>query len=1002
MNKEKLFWPVFILAVGLTVAIAWKTAMVTHYDQARLKAEQSAAIQVSSLNREGLMKIQNMMSQLATHPEVIKVTKGLTLPDNEAIIEELIFLQQITRAALVYILDREGTTIACTPYGKNGEETLTGKNYAFRPYFTRAVKFSDDTTYIALGVTTGKLGVYHSTPIIIGNEVLGVMVIKTGLELFDQLFDDYPYPIAFMNSTGVIFATNQEDWLFKVGQPISEDRLNTIRQSRQFADQPLAPLDYNLLSSKITTADQVFNVINSPTLLPDVQLAILFPYHIPVLNILVKVLLSAGVTGMIVIMSFLIVHRGRLKKEVENNLAHEHSLFVRGPTMIFKWAAKEGWPVEYVSQNTKEILGYHSQEFISGESPYVEIVHPDDLNRVAAEVTEACNKRQNSFQHQPYRLLTRSGKYIWVADYTTIIRNNEGVITHYFGYLVDITSSQQLAELLATEKKRIELFISGTNLGTWEWNVQNGETIFNERWAEIVGYTLEELEPVNINTWLTLCHPDDVAKAKELLQQHFTGKSSHFAYECRMKHKNGSWVWVFEHGKVSTWTDDEKPLIMFGTHADITNKKQNEIKMKRLLAVQEEQAANLEEKQEVLLSMMEDAEEARNDTERLNKILLEKTKFAEEMAVKANTASKAKSEFLANMSHEILTPMNAIMGMSYLALKSELTAKQHDYISKIQVSSGKLLDIINNILDYSKIEADKFTIESVPFHLEDVFTNLDNSVGLSAKKKGLTLFFDISNEVPTGLVGDPLHLGQILTNLVNNAVKFTEHGNVAVKVKAIAKTELQATLKFSVQDTGIGLAEEQRSILFQAFSQADTSTTRKYGGTGLGLIISQKLIEMMSGKIWVESKLGVGSTFNFTACFGRHKEKKKDLSISKIDVQRLEKIHSSKGLLAKSNEQVTRKILEQEEQHVSVQQYNLKELQGVLGNLEPFLQEGVPRRCRDILKTIRDFTLPVEFVDDLETLNELVKRYQFSKGQEIVQSLKKKIYTLEKTKEINK
>jgi two-component system sensor histidine kinase/response regulator len=240
---------------------------------------------------------------------------------------------------------------------------------------------------------------------------------------------------------------------------------------------------------------------------------------------------------------------------------------------------------------------------------------------------------------------------------------------------------------------------------------------------------------------------------------------------------------------------------------------------------------------------------------------------------KAEEATRAKSDFLANMSHEIRTPMNAIIGMSHLALKTGLTPKQHDYISKVQSSSNALLGIINDILDFSKIEAGKLDMESTRFQLEDVLNNLANLIGIKAGEKGLELLFNVDKEAPTALVGDPLRLGQILINLANNAVKFTETGEIIVSVSPVEKDESTVTMQFSVQDSGIGLTEEQRDKLFQAFAQADTSTTRKYGGTGLGLTISKKLCEMMGGEIRVDSVPGEGSTFIFTAIFGLHEEK---------------------------------------------------------------------------------------------------------------------------------
>lgn len=268
-------------------------------------------------------------------------------------------------------------------------------------------------------------------------------------------------------------------------------------------------------------------------------------------------------------------------KESENELREERDLFSSGPVITIVWGLDFGWPIKRISKNVKSILGYELSELLNDDFFYASIIHPEDLEKTRFESENNIERGIDSFE-QSYRLKNKIGEYHWFYDFTKIIRDSEGNILEIRGYLFDQTDIKEIESELEKERKRLVNVIKGTHIGTWEWNVQTGDTTFNEIWAEMIGYNLEELSPTTIDTWKKYVHPDDLPKAEELMDKHFSGKTDFYECEFRMKHKNGDWIWILDRGKVLTWTTDNNPLLMFGTHMDINEKKLSEQKILEL------------------------------------------------------------------------------------------------------------------------------------------------------------------------------------------------------------------------------------------------------------------------------------------------------------------------------------------------------------------------------------------------------------------------------------
>jgi two-component system, sensor histidine kinase and response regulator len=428
----------------------------------------------------------------------------------------------------------------------------------------------------------------------------------------------------------------------------------------------------------------------------------------------------------------------------------------------------------------------------------------------ALRMTLAGAEKSDVFDARVRRLRDEPGVIRYIASL-----NKEGADRGAFRALrEEVVNAHARSMAIELTKKRLSNVIDATQAGCWEWDVNSGEIWVNDHWRWMLGLEGDDDEAYSIQQWKLLCHPDDVATGWAHIKACLRERTQTRTLEARVRHQKGHWVWVAISSRIVERQEDGRPAMVAGTQIDITQRMAHE-------------------------------------------------RALEEKSVQAEAANIAKSQFLATMSHELRTPMNGVLGMLDVVLKTPLTVQQNEYIDVARSSAQSLLRVLNDVLDFSKLEAGAVDIENIPYSPRKVIEDVTTLLRPKAEEKGLQLKIEKNPDIPGMLDGDGVRLRQVLVNLIGNAIKFTDRGHVEVSA-GLGKTRNSEQLMITIRDTGIGISEEAGPKLFKHFAQADSSMSRRFGGTGLGLVICKQIVELMGGEIGVRSEEGKGSAFWFT------------------------------------------------------------------------------------------------------------------------------------------
>ena len=721
----------------------------------------------------------------------------------------------------MFVVNRSGTVIASGDWAEPGG--LLGASYGDRDYFYQVLLEGVGRRFDQ-GGEGGHPGFYVASRVDSSDGTFGAVVVRLNTSTMNEMLAGQRIAV-IVDGDGLVLASSRPDFvLHRVGPLVQQEA--QPQPGTAPSEQPALAVErpsHWLHANHWVVKGQPYVVERADLSEQGYQLLTLSALDgvapMQQLHLLITGIVAALGLLLILLASRSLSQMVRHRHEALQ-IGVEHAAFLQSvldavPTPMFYKDAN----ARFLGINTafQQAFGVQPQQLLGKAGEAIGAMAPEQGQALQQEQLALIDGRGTFTREEDFRFA--DGQVHTTLYSASAIARPDGTATGMVGVVVDLTDQKKAQEALRHASSRLQVAQDAGGIGLFDLDFATGDHYWTPQLERLYG-----VEPGTYQgdfmEWNALLHPDDRERAA-------------LAFRAALMDPN-----VQAHR-------DEFRIVM----------PDNSLRVAQTIGRIER--------------------DAKGRAMRITGVHVDVTELARARDV-ADAASQAKSDFLANMSHEIRTPMNAIIGMSHLALRTGLTPRQRDYVEKIQQSGQHLLGILNDILDFSKVEAGKLDIEATPFDLDSMMTTVSGVVVDKATAKNLELVFDVDAEVPQQLIGDPLRLGQILINYVNNAIKFTEQGEIGIVVRvdslhganADAGTGPEVVLRFEVRDTGIGLSDEQMGRLFRSFEQADASTTRRFGGTGLGLAISKQLAHLMGGEVGVHSVLGQGSTFWFTARLG--------------------------------------------------------------------------------------------------------------------------------------